>query len=216
MQYKNLEITRLNHAAFKIKGGGKVIYFDPFKIPAGDIEKADIVFISHEHFDHCSPEDLKKIVSQGAVLVTIEACKDAVKELGFKEIKCVKPGDVLGVDGVKIEVVPAYNIDKFHSPGILFHPPADGKVGFVVEIDGVRIYHAGDTDNIPEMQNFKDIDIALLPVSGTYVMTPEEAVEAAKAIIPKLAIPMHYGDIVGTKDDAEKFKKLSSVPAEII
>lgn len=215
MRYKNITIEKLNHATVKIKNS-KVIYFDPFKLPADNLEKADIIFVSHEHFDHCSPEDIKRIVSQDTVLVTIEACKDAVKELGLKEINYVKAGDLLDVDSVKIEAVPAYNINKFRSPGVPFHPRDHGKVGFVVEIDGVRIYHAGDTDNIPEMQNLKDIDIALLPVSGTYVMTAEEAVEAVKAIKPKVVVPMHYGDIVGTNDDATRFKKLSSVPVEII
>lgn len=216
MKYKNVILARLNHAAFKIKGSGKVIYFDPFKIPAGELEKADIVFVGHEHFDHCSPDDLKKIVSQGTMLITIDACKDAVENLGLKEIKYVKPGDTLELDGVQIEAVPAYNINKFRSPGVPFHPKEDGKVGFVVEIDGVRIYHAGDTDYISEMQNLKNIDIALLPVSGTYVMTAEEAVEAVKIINPKIAVPMHYGDTVGTEEDAQKFKELSSVAVEIL
>lgn len=216
VQYKNLEIERLNHAAFKIKGGGKVIYFDPFKIPAGDIEKADIVFVSHEHFDHCSPDDLKKIVGAETVVVAISACKDNLSGLDVKEIKYVKPGDGLEIQGIKIEVVPAYNLNKFRSPGVPFHPKEDGKVGFIVEIDGTRIYHAGDTDGIPEMENLQNIDVALLPISGIYVMTVEEAVAAAEVIKPKLVVPMHYGDIVGTSEDAQRFKELSSVSVEII
>lgn len=216
MKYKNITLTRLNHAAFKIKGGGKVIYFDPFKIPVGDIEKADIVFVSHEHFDHCSPEDLKKIIGAETVVVAISACKDNLSGLNVKEIRYVKPGDILEIQGIKIAVMPAYNINKFRSPGVPFHPKEDGKVGFIIEIDGVRIYHAGDTDGIPEMGNLRNIDVALLPISGIYVMTVEEAVAAAEVIKPKLVVPMHYGDIVGTSEDAQRFKELSSVSVEII
>ena len=111
----------------------------------------------------------------------------------------VRPGDRLSVGGVGIEAVPAYNLQKS------FHPREKGWLGFVVEVEGVRIYHAGDTDFIPEMASIR-ADIALLPVSGTYVMTAEEAVEAAKAIAPKVAIPMHYGAIVGDDGDARDFE----------
>lgn len=215
MKYKNLSVEKLNHATFKIKNS-KVIYFDPFKIAAAEEKKADLIFVSHEHFDHCSPADIEKITTPETVLFTISACRDAVKDLSLKEIKYVKPGDVFEIDGIKIEVVPAYNINKFRSPGIHFHPQSDGKAGFIVGIEGVRIYHAGDTDNIPEMKTIRNIDIALLPVSGTYVMTAEEAVEAVKVINPTLAIPMHYGDIVGTEDDAQKFKRFSTVAVEIL
>lgn len=214
MEYKNITLQKLNHAAFKIKNN-KVIYLDSFKIPEG-AEKADLILISHEHFDHCSPDDLKKLVSPQTTLITIPLCKDKLSGLAVKEIRYVKPGDSLEAQGVKVEVVPAYNINKFRSPGIPFHPPADNKVGFVIEVDGVRIYHAGDTDNIPEMQNLKNIDLALLPVSGTYVMTAEEAAEAVKIIKPQIAIPMHYGNIVGTEEDAKKFKEMSLVPVKII
>lgn len=216
MKYKNITLTRLNHAAFKIKGGGKVIYFDPFKIPAGDIEQANIIFVSHEHFDHCSPEDLKKIVGTETTVVTIFTCKDNLSGLDVEEIRYVKPGDILEIQGIKIAVMPAYNINKFRSPGVPFHPKEDGKIGFIIEIDGVWIYHAGDTDGIPEMGNLQNIDVALLPISGIYVMTVEEAVAAAEVIKPKLVVPMHYGDIVGTSEDAQRFKELSSVSVEII
>jgi L-ascorbate metabolism protein UlaG (beta-lactamase superfamily) len=215
MQYKNLDVQKLNHASVKIKNS-TVIYFDPFKILDKDAERADLVLISHEHFDHCSPEDLKKIIGPDTVLITIPACKENLMSLPVKETKYIKPGEQMEIRGIKIEAVPAYNINKFMSPGVPFHPPGDGKVGFVVTIDGVRVYFAGDTDNIPEMRNFKNIDIAFLPVSGTYVMTAEEAVEAVKVINPKLAIPIHYGDVVGSEKDAKKFKELAGVPTGII
>ncbi|MEQ8188734.1 MAG: MBL fold metallo-hydrolase [Candidatus Eremiobacterota bacterium] len=189
-------IKWLGHAGFKIKGE-KVIYIDPFQI--GEDEKADIILITHEHYDHCSPEDVAKIQKESTVFVTIDSC---MPKLGG-HIKTVKPGDELSIESVHIKAVPSYNIGK------KFHEKSTNKVGFIVTIDGESVYHAGDTDFIPEM---KDIhaDIALLPVSGTYVMTAEEAVRAAEVIKPEYVIPMHYGSIVGSKSDAETFKKLYS------
>jgi L-ascorbate metabolism protein UlaG (beta-lactamase superfamily) len=209
MKYNNLEILRLNHAAFKIKNQ-KIIYIDPFQIQPD--EEADLVFITHEHFDHFSPEDLEKIVTEETFIVACHLC-DLRK---YKKVRLVKPNESFEVEGIKVETIPAYNINKFREPGKVFHPKEDGKVGYVLEIEGVKIYHAGDTDNIPEMANLKNIDVALLPVSGTYVMTPEEAVEAVKIIKPQLAIPMHYGAIVGSLEDAQKFKELSPISTEII
>lgn len=209
MKYQSLEILRLNHAAFKIKNQ-KTIYIDPFQIKPD--EKADLVFITHEHFDHFSPEDLEKIVTEETLIVACHLCD--LKE--YKNARLVKPNESFEVGGIKVETIPAYNINKFREPGKVFHPKEDERVGYVLEIRGIRIYHAGDTDNIPEMTNLKNIDVALLPVSGTYVMTAEEAAEAVKIIQPKLAIPMHYGAIVGTDQDAQKFKKISPIPVEII
>ena len=187
------KIHWLGHDGFRIDAS-KVIYFDPFQIAGGP--KADIIFISHEHFDHCSPEDIAKIQGPDTVIVTEKNSASKLKG----DVRVVKPGDKTEIEGVKVEVVPAYNIGKD------FHPKANGWLGFIVEIDGVKIYHAGDTDFIPEMKE-THVDIALLPVSGVYVMTSEQAVEAAKAIKPKLAIPMHYDAIVGSERDAIDFKK---------
>jgi L-ascorbate metabolism protein UlaG (beta-lactamase superfamily) len=186
------KIHWLGHDAFRIDAS-KILYFDPYEIGQGP--KADLIFISHEHFDHCSPEDVGKVQEEHTIIVTE---KDAAKKLQG-DLRILKPGDSLTIDGVIVRATPSYNPDK------AFHPKANGWLGFIVEIDGVKIYHAGDTDYIPEMKTF-DVDIALLPVSGTYVMTWEEAVQAAKAIKPKLAIPMHYGAIVGDDQDALQFK----------
>ncbi len=187
------KINWLGHDGFRIDAG-KTIYFDPYQIKKGP--EADLIFISHEHFDHCSPEDVAKIQGKETVIVTE---KDSAKKLSG-DIRVMKPGESLTVDDVKIRAVPSYNTNKdFHSKG-------NSWLGFVVEIDGVRVYHAGDADFIPEMKDL-EVDVALIPVSGTYVMTSAEAVQAAQAINPKLAIPMHYGAIVGDEKDALDFKK---------
>ncbi len=181
----------LGHDTFKIVGD-KIIYTDPFKIKKKDT--ADIILITHEHFDHCSPEDVAKIQGPNTVIVTTADC---AKKLSGK-IKIVKPGDKINVEGIDIEAIPAYNTNK------QFHTKDKGWVGYIFTTKGQRIYIAGDTDYIPEMKTIK-ADIALLPVSGTYVMTAEEAIKAALDIKPKVAIPMHYDSIVGTKEDAKKF-----------
>ncbi len=212
--YEGVQITWLGHDGFKLKKG-KVIYIDPYQLKSA-AEPGDVVCVTHEHFDHLSPEDLKKVVTPKSTVATTTACADAVKALRPKALNIVKAGDRLEVDGVTVEVVPAYNTNKFRSPGQPFHPKADGKVGFVLGVGGIRIYHAGDTDDIPEMAALKGVDVALLPVSGTYVMTAAEAAKACKAIQPKLAIPMHYGSIVGSAADAEAFRKSVTCRVEVL
>jgi L-ascorbate metabolism protein UlaG (beta-lactamase superfamily) len=214
LQHEGIQITWLGHDGFKLKKG-KVVYVDPFKLGAKP-EPADLVFVTHEHFDHLSVDDLKKVVTPATTVVTIAACEAAVKPLKPKAVRLVAPGDRLTVDGVTVEVLPAYNVNKFRTPGNPFHPKADGKVGFILGIGSVRIYHAGDTDEIPEMAGAKGVDVALLPVSGTYVMTAEEAAKACNAIQPKLAIPMHYAAIVGSAADAEAFRKAVKCRVEIL
>jgi L-ascorbate metabolism protein UlaG (beta-lactamase superfamily) len=214
LTYQGVEITWFGHDGFKIKKD-RVVYVDPFKL-AGKPEAADLVCVTHEHFDHLSVDDLRKIVTTKTTVVTIPACEKAVKDLKPKAVRIVTAGQKLEVDGVSVAVVPAYNTNKFRSPGNPFHPKADGKVGFVLGIGGLRIYHAGDTDHIPEMAQIKGVDVALLPVSGTYVMTADEAVKACEAIQPKVAIPMHYGSIVGSAADAETFRKAVKCRVEVL
>jgi L-ascorbate metabolism protein UlaG (beta-lactamase superfamily) len=215
MKLMNLEFTRIGHDTFRIQGS-KVIYTDPFRVAKAD--QADIVLLSHEHFDHLSLEDLKKVTSTGTTLVASVGCEvelDKAK-VTAKETKFLEPGGKLNIGEVEIEAVPAYNLNKFRAPGQVFHPRQDKKLGFVFKMDGTRVYFAGDTDFIPEMKSLR-CDIALLPVSGTYVMTVEEAVEAAEAIKPQIAVPMHYAAIVGSDGDAQKFKsQVKSCRVEII
>ena len=188
-----MELTWLGHASFKLIAEKKVIFFDPFQWPLE--EKADIILASHDHYDHSN----KEMINAAAVDTTaFFTSKKVAAE--FHGAIGMQAGDAQEHEGIRVEAVSSYNIGK------AFHPKGTG-VGFVVTAEGKRIYHAGDTDLIPEMKEIK-CDIALLPVSGTYVMSAKEAVEAVKLLKPKIAIPMHYGSIVGTLDDAELFKEL--------
>jgi L-ascorbate metabolism protein UlaG (beta-lactamase superfamily) len=187
-------IQWLGHDTFRI-AGEKVIYTDPFKIKKS--ETADIILITHEHYDHCSPDDIKKLQGPSTVIVATSDCAAKLKG----NVRIISPGEKIEVAGIGIEAVPSYNTNK------KFHTKDRGWVGYIFTASGQRIYIAGDTDRIPEMKTLK-ADIALLPVSGTYVMTAEEAAEAALDIKPKVAIPMHYGSIVGTNEDAGKFADL--------
>jgi len=198
----------LGHDAFRVDGP-RTVYFDPYEIGEGRPE-ADLILISHDHFDHCSPEDVESIQGASTVIVTIKAA--AEKLSGTTRI--VEPGDAITVRGIEVEAVPAYNVNKFRSPGEPFHPQDAGHVGFVVTMDGQRIYHAGDTDHIPEMGDLEAIDVALLPVSGVYVMTAEEAIEAARTIEPDVAVPMHVGRGIGSPDAAAAFK--DGAPVDVV
>ena len=204
MKLLNLEFTRIAHDTFRV-AGSKVIYTDPFKVVEED--QADIVLLSHEHFDHLSLDDLNKVCTPETTIVASSLCKEGLQNVKAKDMYFIEPGMKQNVGQVAIEAVPAYNVNKFREPGKAFHPKEVQGVGFVFEMDGTRVYYAGDTDFIPEMKSIQ-CDIALLPVSGTYVMTVEEAAKAAQTINPKIAVPMHYAAIVGTDDDAKKFKSM--------
>jgi len=199
----------LGHASFVIRDG-KAIYFDPYKIEE-EVAKADLVLVTHGHFDHCSPDDIHKVIRPETVIVTVFDNEEKLSGIAgqIAEVKYVMPGNKVTVGDVVVEAVPAYNTNKN------FHPRGNNWVGFVVEIDGEKVYHSGDTDLIPEM-SLIECDIALLPVSGTYVMTAGEAVMAAKEIGPKIAVPMHYGDVVGDEEDAREFETMCECEVRVL
>ncbi len=189
-----MKIKWFGHASFLIKSKGKNIYLDPFKLPETQ-EKADLILISHDHFDHCDLESVEKIQKDETLILTTEK---AVKKLG--KGKPVKEWEKITLDnGMVIETVPAYNTNK------PFHPKGSG-LGFIINLEGKRIYFAGDTDFIPEMMKLGNIDIAMLPIGGTYTMDIEEAVEATLSIKPKIVIPMHYNSLDGLEVDVDVFK----------
>ena len=198
----NVTINWLGHSGFMIEGEGKTIYIDPYVLPENvDFEDmADIILITHEHYDHCSPDAIRKLRKEDTTTLIPENCS-----LKFRgDARRIMEGDVLteglAIKDMDIEVVPAYNINK---PS---HPKGLG-VGYIIKVEGIRIYHAGDSDLIPEMKEII-ADVALLPIGGTYTMDESEAADAAVAIAPKVVIPMHYNYLDTTKADAEKFKKL--------
>ncbi len=209
--YGKVKVRWLGHDGFVLEGSSTVIV-DPFKAQ-GD-HKADLLLISHEHFDHLSPDDIKRFTQSSTKVIAPTLCKEALSQLGL-DVTYVGANSKTEIDGVVVETIPAYNLNKFRSPGHVFHPKEDGRVGFIITLDGSRFYHAGDTDTIPEMKSV-DVDVAFLPVSGTYVMTAEEAVEAAKMMKAKVVVPMHFGTIVGSKADAERFRKLSKSETKIM
>jgi len=189
----SLEIRWIGHASFRLATNGFVMYIDPWKLSSGQPD-ADLVFVSHGHFDHWSADDVAA-VSRDAT--TVVGPGDVVESLPGG--RALEPGDRIEIAGVSIEGIPAYNVDKD------FHPIANGWLGAVFSLSGTRIYYAGDTDYIPEMNHLSDVDVALLPVGGTYTMNADQAVEACQAIGARMAVPYHWGDIVGSEADARAF-----------
>jgi len=209
MQFKDVELKWLGHSGFLIRNS-KVIYIDPYNIhDVAEDEKADFILITHSHYDHCSFADMNKIVKNGTRILVPADCQSKITRFNFEiKIEIVEPGQELNFGELKISALPAYNIDK------LFHPKEEGWVGYLIQIKDVLIYHAGDSDLIPEMQKLTGYKqkqkefIALLPIGGRFTMNAEEAAEAAEKIKPNVAIPMHYGSIVGDEEDAKEFKML--------
>ncbi len=204
MKIDGVEIKWLGHSGFLINNS-KIIYIDPYNIKDNS-EKADLILITHSHYDHCSVADINKIIKEGTKIVMTADCQSKITRFNIPIEMCViEPEQELIYEGIKIFTLPSYNIDK------PFHSKEESWVGYVIKMNEFLIYHAGDTDVIPEMQRLtghhKKV-VALLPVGGRFTMSAEEAVEAAKIIKPFLAIPMHYGSIVGSIEDAKEFKEL--------
>jgi L-ascorbate metabolism protein UlaG (beta-lactamase superfamily) len=206
MDINGINIKWLGHSGFLIKNS-KVIYIDPYNID-DDCEKADLILITHAHYDHCSIADIGKILKDGTKIVMPADCQSKLTRFNVRlKMDIAEEGKDLMFGNVKISAVPAYNIDKS------FHPKNEG-IGYLIKLNDILIYHAGDTDVIPEMQkltghkNKNKEFVALLPIGGRFTMSAEEAAEAAEIIKPSLAIPMHYGSIIGSQEDAEEFVEL--------
>lgn len=194
-------IEWLGHASFRIAFDDKVIYIDPWEIK--NLKPADVIFITHSHFDHFSPQDIEKITKKGTCVVGPEDIGDKIPS--DCEYICVKPREENEVQGIKFQTVPAYNTNK------QFHPRSNNWVGYIIYLGENKIYHPGDTDLIPEMEGLRP-DIALLPIGGTYTMNAEEAAQAARIMKAAKVIPMHYGKIVGSERDLKIFK--SNLPSD--
>lgn len=194
----------LGHDSFRLDGP-PVIYLDPWRLPK-DSPQADLILISHEHSDHCSPEDVELIRGEQTVVISDTSASSKL----MPPVTVLRPGESTSAGGIGVSAIPAYNIDK------KFHPKDALHVGYILSIAGEKLYFAGDTDHIPEMSGLQ-CDVALLPVSGVYVMTADEAVEAAKVIAPKAAVPMHYASgVAGTIEDADHFRENCDMPVVIL
>ena len=195
----NIEV--LYHSSIRINKE-KTIYIDPFKIDR-NYNDADIIFTTHDHYDHYSEEDIDKVINENTVIVIPEELLTKVLKKGINKnaIITVEPNQKYMVQGIKFETVPAYNTNK------TFHPKENGWVGYVIGINGIKYYIAGDTDITEENKKVK-CDVAFVPVGGTYTMDFKEAAQLVNQIQPKVAVPIHYGSLVGTKQDAEEFIKL--------
>ncbi|MFH0875651.1 MAG: MBL fold metallo-hydrolase [archaeon] len=208
LNINNVNLSWLGHSSFKLEYNGLRIYIDPFKL--SEALPADIIFITHGHFDHCSVADIAKIVKEDTIIVTTP---DTVSNLASKvkggKPHLVNPGDKFTLKEILVEAIPAYNINKH------FHAKENGWVGYILTINKARFLHTGDSDVTPELEKVK-ADVIMLPVGGTYTMTAVEAATLANKIMPRIAIPMHYGSVVGTKSDAEKFKNLCKCQVAIL
>jgi L-ascorbate metabolism protein UlaG (beta-lactamase superfamily) len=206
MKIGGVELSWLGHAGFLIENS-KIIYIDPYNIRDG-LPLADLILITHSHYDHCSVSDLQKIVKEGTRIIMTGDSQSKIARFEVPiRMEIVEAGQELDLGAVKISVVPAYNVDKS------FHSKDEGLVGYLIKMNDIIIYHAGDTDLIPEMQKMTGYNknfVALLPVGGRFTMDSNEAFLAAKLIKPNIVIPMHWGSVVGSREDAEEFKELCS------
>ena len=219
MEIGDVKIEFLGHSGFLISHGDKKIAVDPYNVSDG-VDKADFILITHGHYDHCSIKDISRLSKNGTVIVCTPDVQSKITKVDGVNMQIVELGDELEFDGLKIATFPAYNIGKD------FHPKSEQWLGYIIKMHEVTIYHSGDSDIIPEMEKLTGYGkhgtqfVALLPVSGTYVMNAEEAAEVALMIKPDLAIPMHYGaGVAGTREDAEKFMRLcreEGIRAEIL
>jgi L-ascorbate metabolism protein UlaG (beta-lactamase superfamily) len=204
----------LGHSGFRIRAGRATIYIDPYRVTNGAPE-ADVILVTHGHYDHFSPQDVERLSHERTCVI---GPASVVERVGGRAIS-VAPGDEVEPDvapGVAIRAVAAYNTSKRDQSGNVFHPREAGFVGYELNVRGERLYHSGDTDVIPEMDQVVGVDVALLPVSGVYVMTAGEAAEAARRIDPRVAVPMHWGEHIGSYEDAAAFAAKAPVEVRIM
>lgn len=194
------EITVNTQSSIRIQTAETVIRFDPFKI-AGEPHDADIIFITHDHYDHFSPEDIRKVSRPDTLLVAPKSMKKALAKHGFTDPVLLAPGESAEVRHIPVEAVASYNLMK------PFHPKSNGNLGYVITADGRRIYAAGDTDAVREAAAVR-CDIAFVPIGGTFTMNAKEAAELINTIRPEIAVPIHYGSIVGKMSDGDVFRSL--------
>ena len=196
---ENIEVLCHSSIRFSKK---KIIYFDPFKIEE-NYNDADVIFITHDHYDHYSEEDIDKVVKGDTIIVVPEDLKTKLLKKEWKEenIITVRPNESYTAKNIEFKTIPAYNVNK------QFHPKENAWVGYLLEIEGITYYIAGDTDMTEENKKIK-CDVAFVPVGGTYTMDYQEAAELINEIRPEIAVPTHYGSIVGAREDGIKFLKL--------
>lgn len=194
-------ITINEHSSIRI-GGDKVLYFDPYRI-ADDSHDADIVLITHAHYDHFSPEDILKIKQENTIFVMPRSMQGEEEKIGVssEQVIWLQPNDEIELLGYGVCAIPSYNTNK------PMHPKENGWLGYVVDMNGTKLYVAGDTD-ITEEAKQVSCDIALLPIGGTYTMNAKEAAYLANIINPAIVIPTHYGTLVGKFQDADEFQPL--------
>jgi L-ascorbate metabolism protein UlaG (beta-lactamase superfamily) len=200
----------LGHSGFRIRAGRASIYIDPYRVESGP--EADAILITHGHYDHFSPQDVERLSGPDTTVVA----PAPVAERLSGQVRSIAPGEVLELGRVDVRAIAAYNTSKRDAAGNPFHPREAGWVGYELRVGGERLYHSGDTDVIPEMDQVVGVDVALLAVSGIYVMTPGEAAEAARRIQPALAVPMHWGEHIGARADAEAFADRAPVEVRIL
>ena len=201
-----MKITINSHSSIRAEGK-RVLYFDPFQLKTVPHD-GDIIFVTHDHFDHFSPEDMEKVAKTDTVFVVPQSLAE---KLPKDRTVALQVGEAAEVQVVLVEAVAAYNVSK------PFHAKENGWLGYRVTMDGETLYVCGDTDATTEAKAVR-CDILALPVGGTYTMDAEQAAELARAVMPKLALPTHYGSIVGSKKDAEQFCNLvkEAMQAELL
>ena len=193
-----MRIEWLGHASILIEGDLR-IYVDPYELEEG--EPADVVFITHTHPDHLDLSSLARVVDERTAIVCSADAHSKLAKLEPASITLMRPSEEASIRGLLVRATPAYNTDK------PFHPKENEWLGFVIDVEGLRVYVAGDLDDLPELGGLS-CDVLFVPVSGTYVMTADEAARFARRIKHRLAVPVHYGSIVGSREDAERFVSL--------